>query len=504
MVDIVLGSKQTEQSIEGQFKECRAYAERMGYTVVAEYKDEHLTGTSDNRADFKRMIEDSNKKLFEAVLVYQLDRFSRNRYDSAIYKNKLKKNGVRVLSARENITDDASGALMEGVLESMAEYYSLELGQKVKRGMNINASKHLYIGGYITLGFKIVDKKYTIDEQTSPITLNAYKMYDNDYTMIEVQEYVNKQLKLIDRRYEKGKKKGEVVQYSKGAIRNLLADKRCMGTYIYKDIETPNAIPQIVDVNLFNRVQEKLEKNKQSPSRLKTTNDYILTTKLFCGHCKDMMVGICGTSRTEKRYAYYSCNKARKKQCNKKNVKKELIEDIVVEEARNILTDENIEKIAKTVVKLVEEEKDTSTLKRLQNLLKQNEKQKANLFDSLKVCDIDSVRKSIFEEMVKIDAEHSDIESQIQIENSKKINLDETQVIYFLTQMRSGDINNIKYRKMLVTALINKIYLYDDYAIIFFNTQDKEFKVKVPTIEEAEVRTNDTSAHQEVNIVEQD
>lgn len=432
MVDIALGSKQTEQSIEGQFKECRAYAERMGYTIVGEYKDEHLTGTSDNRADFQRMIKDSNKKTFEAVLVYQLDRFARSREYSAKYKSILRKNGVRLISARENISDDASGIILESVLEGMAEYYSVELGQKVERGMKINASKHLYIGGYITLGFKIVDKKYTIDEQTASITLNAYKMYDNDHTIEEVREYVNNQLKVIDKR----NKKGELVQYSKGAIRNLLADKRCMGTYIYKDKETPNAIPQIVDVNLFNRVQERLDKNKHSPSRLKTTNDYILTTKLFCGHCKDVMVGICGTSRTGKRHAYYSCNKARKKQCNKKNVKKEIIEDIVVKEARNILTDENINKIAKTVVKLVEKEKDTSTLKMLQNRLKQNEKQKANLFESLKICDIDSVRRSIFEEIAKVEIEHNDIESQIQVESSKKINLDETQVIYFLTQMK--------------------------------------------------------------------
>lgn len=492
MVDIVRGSKQTAQSIEGQFKECRAYAERMGYNIVGEYKDEHITGTSDNRADFQRMIEDSNKRTFEAVLVYQLDRFARNRYDSAIYKNKLKKNGVRVLSARENISEDASGVLMEAVLEGMAEYYSVELGQKVERGMKINASKHLYIGGYITLGFKIVDKKYTLDDKTASITLNAYKMYDSDHTIIEIQEYVNNQLKIIDKR----NKKGELVQYSKGAIRNLLADKRCMGTYIYKDTETPNAIPQIVDIDLFNRVQERLEKNKHSPSRLKTTNDYILTTKLFCGHCKDVMVGVCGTSRTEKRYAYYSCNKSRKKLCSKKNVQKDYIEDLVVKEARNILTDENIDKISKMVVKLAEKEKDATTLKTLNKLLKENEKQKANLFDSLKVCEIDSVRKSIFEEMVKIEQEHTDIENQIQIEEAKKINLDEKQVKFFLKEIRSGDINDIKYRKMLVSVLINKIYLYDDNITIFFNTQDKEYNSKVPTIEEAEVRIKDSSAHQ--------
>ena len=120
------GSKQTYQSIEGQLKECYAFAERSGLRVIHEYIDEHLTGTNDKRDSFLQMIEDSKKKNFQFVIVYQLDRFARNRYDSATYKAKLKKNGVRVLSARENITDDASGILIEGVLESMAEYYSAE------------------------------------------------------------------------------------------------------------------------------------------------------------------------------------------------------------------------------------------------------------------------------------------------------------------------------------------------------------------------------------------
>ena len=126
---------QTEQSIEGQLKVCYEYAESNHYTVVGEYIDRAISGTTDNRAEFQRMISDSDKHTFEGVLVYQLDRFARNRYDSAINKAKLKKNGVRVLSAKENIADDASGILVEGVLESMAEYYSVELSQKIHRGM---------------------------------------------------------------------------------------------------------------------------------------------------------------------------------------------------------------------------------------------------------------------------------------------------------------------------------------------------------------------------------
>ena len=153
---------QTEQSIEGQLKECYAYAQRNDYTVVGEYIDRALSGTTDHRPEFQKMIADSSKKTFQGVLVYQLDRFARNRYDSATYKSKLKKNGVRVLSARENISDDASGVLMEAVLEGMAEYYSVELAQKIKRGMDINAEKCLSTGGNLALGFKTEDKRIVI------------------------------------------------------------------------------------------------------------------------------------------------------------------------------------------------------------------------------------------------------------------------------------------------------------------------------------------------------
>ena len=134
---------QTEQSIEGQLKVCYEYAQAHQYTVIGEYIDRAQSGTSDNRTDFQRMIQDSEKHAFQGVLVYQLDRFARNRYDSAIYKSRLKKNGVRVLSARENITEDASGILIEGVLESMAEYYSAELSQKINRGRKWNAYSFL-------------------------------------------------------------------------------------------------------------------------------------------------------------------------------------------------------------------------------------------------------------------------------------------------------------------------------------------------------------------------
>ena len=184
-------SGQSEQSIEGQRKVCYEYAERNGYKIIGEYLDRALTGTSDSRPGFLRMIADSAKRQFQGILVYQLDRFARNRYDSATYKAKLKKNGVKVLSARENISDDASGILMEAVLEGMAEYYSAELSQKVKRGMALTAQKCLFTGSGVPLGYKVVDRKFTIDEEAAPIVKRIFEMYLAGNTMAEIIRYLN-------------------------------------------------------------------------------------------------------------------------------------------------------------------------------------------------------------------------------------------------------------------------------------------------------------------------
>ena len=184
---------QTEQSIEGQLKVCYEYAQSHDYTVVGEYIDRAQSGTSDNRAEFQKMILDSERHAFQAVLVYQLDRFARNRYDSAINKSKLKKNGVRVLSAKENITDDASGILIEGVLESMAEYYSVELSQKITRGMTINAEKCLSNGSNPGLGYKVApDRTFYVDKAEACVVREIFERYANQETTTEIIEDLNR------------------------------------------------------------------------------------------------------------------------------------------------------------------------------------------------------------------------------------------------------------------------------------------------------------------------
>jgi len=192
--------KQNATSIEAQILEITAFAERLGYNIVEQYIDMAISGKSDDRPEFLRMIEDSSKGKFSKIAVYQLDRLARNRYDSAIYKAKLKKNGVKVLSAKENISDDPAGIVMEGVLESMAEYYSAELSQKVNRNMLLNAEKGLYNGGFVPLGYRVIEqdfdtykkKKLVIDENTAPIVQAIFKMRANDIPVVEIIDFLNK------------------------------------------------------------------------------------------------------------------------------------------------------------------------------------------------------------------------------------------------------------------------------------------------------------------------
>ena len=112
---------QREESIEGQIRECTAYAEKNGFTVVKHYIDRAISAKTDNRPQFQQMIKDSERGIFDVIIVWKLDRFARNRYDSARYKTQLKRNGVKLVSATEVISAGPEGIILESVLEGYAE-----------------------------------------------------------------------------------------------------------------------------------------------------------------------------------------------------------------------------------------------------------------------------------------------------------------------------------------------------------------------------------------------
>lgn len=462
--------KQREESIEGQLKVCYAYAEKQGYNVIDEYIDRAISAKTDNRPNFQRMIKDSSKQHFQGVLVYQLDRFARNRADSAKYRTILNKNGVKLYSANENIADGASGILLESVIEGLAEYYSAELSEKVTRGMNINAEKCLSNGGATPFGYKIENKHYVLNEETAPIVKEIFTKYAGGMRQKDICDNLN----------ERQIKTGSGSKFNGSSLNRMLTNRKYLGIYIYNGVEIPGGMPQIVDEDLFNKVAEKMALNKKAPARAKANEGYLLTTKLFCGYCKEKMVGHSSNkiSKGGKKYSYYKCKNADStKTCKKKMVTKNYIEDLVVEECRKILTPSNIRRIARETVKMAQSYDDQAELNRLLTLLAKAQEEKENQMAALRSCKSDTVRKMIFEDLDRIGAEIAGLEKQVEIERARHHIVTEEQVVAFFNKLAKGDVKDMAYRNTLVKVMVNRIYLYDDRMTITFNSGDEEVTI---------------------------
>jgi site-specific DNA recombinase len=179
---------QRDESIDAQMRAIEQFCEQKGLLLVETYTDRAKSATSDKRPAFQKLITDSDKHIFDVVVVHKLDRFSRDKYDSAKYKHKLKKNGVKVLSVTENLDGSPESIILESVIEGMAEYYSKNLAREVMKGMKETALKCQHTGGFAPLGYSVdpVTRKYVINESEREIVETIFDMYldGNGYNQI--------------------------------------------------------------------------------------------------------------------------------------------------------------------------------------------------------------------------------------------------------------------------------------------------------------------------------
>ena len=465
---------QREESIEGQIRECTAFAEKNGITILKHYIDRAYSAKTDNRPEFQRMINDSRQRLFDIVLVWKLDRFARNRYDSANYKNILKKNGVRVVSANEPISDRSEGILLESMLEGFAEYFSADLAEKVSRGMTENALKCKFNGGNPTIGFTSdKEQNILIDPVKAPFVLDAFKMYDDGATMSQIRDFLNENNVLNSRGNP----------HTVNSVAKILKNRRYIGEYSYRDIVIPNGIPAIVPQDLFDRVQEKIEKNKKAPARAKAEVDYLLTTKLFCGHCGAYMCGESGKGRSGKVYHYYKCVSVKKKRtdCKKKAIKKDFIEEFVIRHTMKTLNDDAaIEAIIAMLMDL--QERENINLPLYEQQLRDVQRNIENL--------LDAIQQGIFTKSTKgrldeLETAKEDLEIRIANEKIAKPKLTEEKIKHFLYRFRVLDMSKEKNRRILIDMFINRIYLYDDKLVITFNHKDGAQTITLEDVETA-------------------
>lgn len=397
------------------------------------------------------MIKDSDRQQWQAVVVYKLDRFARNRYDSATYKARLKKNGVKVISATENISDNPEGIILEAVLEGMAEFYSKELSQKINRGMTETAYKGNSCGGQIPLGYKVVNKKLVIDEPNAEIVKEAFARYANGESVADICEEYN----------NRGYRTTRGSPFNKNSFRTMFRNEKYIGIYLYKDIRIEGGVPAIVDKDTFDAVQKRLAANAKAPARGKAKIDYLLAQKMYCGHCGALMVGESGTSSTGQTYNYYSCgSRKRGHGCSKKPLKKDYIERLVAEDAMEFLTPETIELLADMAVEqnradiandelipaLKEEIRDVS--QRMNNLLKLAESGIQSETVAERIADLEKLKR---------DTEHRLAEAQGQY-----IVLEREHIVWWLSTFLNGDINDFEFRKRLLDMLVDKVVVWDD------------------------------------------
>ena len=400
---------------------------------------------------FQKLIKDSEKGHFDAVIMYTLDRFARNRYDSAIYKAKLKKNGVKIFYAKQPMPDSPEGIILESVLEGYAEYYSENLARSIRRGMKENAL-HAIAMGKPVLGYKIgEDRKYEIDPVGAKAVQTIFTMYAEGKSQNDIIQYLNGE----------GFKTSNGNDFNKNSLSRILRNDKYIGVYRYDDVVIEDAIPPIINKQLFEKVQSLFRHNYSSRARNKSKEDYLLTTKLFCGHCGSSMIGESGTSKSGKLHYYYKCSKRKKTHdCDKKIEKKNWLENIVVKyTVENVLTDDNIDLIASRAMELIEKEmQDTSVLVSLQEMLKETNKKIKNLLNAIEQGIITSSTK---ERLEQLEEDRQDIECQIAKEEIKKPTLTKERIVYWLTSFKKGDIKNIEYQRRVIDTLVNSVYLYD-------------------------------------------
>ena len=455
--------RQSEQSIEGQLRVCNEFAERNGLRVVKTYIDRAMTGTNDHRAEFQQMLSDSDSpQEWEIVLVYALDRFGRNSVEIAVNKQRLHKNGKILISATQRTSQNIDGSqnldgiILENVMIGLAEYYSAELSQKIRRGQNESREKGNFVGGGIAYGYKVVDKKIFINEDEAEAVRYIFDQYASGKVAREIIETL--QHRGLTHR---GK------PFLPNAIYQILRNTRYIGFYYHGGKKYTNAFPPIVSEELFHIVQSMLAKNKLGSHSRDTV--FLLKGKLYCGICGKKMNGESGTSWTGKMNYYYKCATKKKKSsaCPKETVRKEDIEKFVVQTTIDVLRSPGtIEKIADTVVDIHRRRwQDKSLL----HLLKEDrdKKQKAlkNLLTAVEEGLLTPTTKS---RMTELEEEIDILNGKILMEESKEDNLiTREQIMEFLYTLPEQE------PQVIIDTMIRKVVLFDDKIEIHYNFCDK-------------------------------
>lgn len=456
------GPNQTEQSIEGQVRECTKYAELHDLRIVGTYVDRKISGKTDNRREFQRMIDDSEKHIFDVIILYHTDRFARNRYDSAIYKHKLKENGVELRYATTDIPKGPEGIILESIMEGWAEYYSAELSRKIKRGMRESALKCHSTGAGRCLGYRTAeDKSLVIEPEGAKAVQTVFDMYIKGKSHADICRYLN----------DCGFRTAQGKLFNKNSVTHIIRNKRYIGVYTYDDITIEDGIPAIISKDTFHLAQLEAARRKTAKRPKEPKAEYLLSGKAFCGHCQKPLVGVSGTGKSGNKWYYYYCQESRAKRgCTKRPVKRDWLErEVVKRTIAEVLQPEVIQHIAKKCYDLqMEYRQDNSDV--LFYELKLKDVRKA-IKNTMHAIESGVKTKTLPARLQELENEEEALEAELAIAKASDFVITTDQIEFLLTQFAEPweCESEEEYHRRIIKCFVHKVFLFDDKLLIYYN-----------------------------------
>lgn len=480
---------QREESIKAQLRAIQKYTDDNGYILLDSYIDEAQSAKTDDRIAFQQLMSDikSGNIQIDAVIVHKGDRFARNRYDAAIYKNFLKQHNVRLISVTENLQDNPESVILESVLEGMAEYYSLNLQREVRKGLRENALDARATGGKPPLGYDIdkLTQKLIINETEAEAVKMIFRMYLDGYGYSEIINELN----------ANGYKTKRGQTFGKNSINSILHNLKYTGVYTYNlvapkykasgkpirygkaenedVIQIDGAVPQIISKEDFEAVQTKMRERQHKAGRYNAKANYLLSGKIYCGECDSPYSGNKRKARADHpEYISYRCSRQNgKRKCSNKEIRKELIEEAVLKKISDIIFDSSmIPKILDNINDFIIEKESSVKLSKInaENRIKELSKQIDNLVDVI----ANTGSKAVIERLESLENEKAVIEDKIYRLNrelSKKM-ISKTQLKRLFSRAKNlFEQGTLDASKKLIDLFVERVDVYKDHIEIKLN-----------------------------------
>ena len=467
-------SGQRDVSIDQQLADIRAFAKREGYTIVHEYADHARSGfkNSSARTAFQTMMAAAESGAFDTLIVWKVDRFGRNREESAVFKGRLRRHGVKVIYAMEPIPEGSAGVLLEGMLEATAEWYSRTLSENVTRGMTDNAHRCLYNGSR-TLGYvRGPDGRFAIQPEEAAVVRRIFELYASGQSASMICRQLNAQ----------GVRTIQGKLFSPAPLLRIISNERYTGVYTWGSVRVPDGIPAIIDRKTFEEAQRM--KTKTARHVEQGAVDYLLTGKAFCGHCGAAMIGDSGKGKNGNVYRYYTCQAYKAHKHPEKNtIGKDRLESAVIDFVLDyVLSDAEIEKTAAAVMRLQAEELKSSPLAAMEAELAEINKQIDHINDAI-AAGIWS--NSTVTKLKALEASADTLRDSVEMLRFSQAQLmDHDRVIFFLRRFTKGDRNDPLLRRHVIETFINSVYVFSDHLKIVINNCDGNHRVPLSDLPE--------------------